>query len=128
MVAAVKAGKALIDAFERGADLPVSKTKGKVMASNSNLAAKIVDRLNKHGYKAVRPATILGVDTAVGRAGVHKPMRNRMTAVEKRKQRFARLKRMGGEHKAPAQCSCQAEGGVRGQGHWYAAQHQAQAP
>ena len=81
--AAVRASKALISAFEDGACLPISKTKGKVVASTAALATRIASSLKRWGYQAMKAVTILGVDAAAGRAGVHKPMRNRMNAQER---------------------------------------------
>ena len=46
--------------------------------------------------KAVKAMTILGVDNAAGKGGVHGQSRVRMNAAEKRKSRFLKLKRMGG--------------------------------
>ena len=93
---ATKAGKALCAAFEQGAALPVSQTKGRIVASSVQLAQQFATKLRQHGIKAARAMGVLGVDSAAGRGGVHGQSRKRMNAVSKRAGRFARLKKLGG--------------------------------
>ena len=69
--AMVYAAKGLLKAFEESADLPISRTKGRVAATTTGLAEKIAARLKSHGFKAVRAMKILGVDNAAGKGGMH---------------------------------------------------------
>lgn len=94
---ATRAGAALCRAFEEGASLPISTTKGRVAASSMKLAHQIANNLKTHGITAAKAMGILGVDSAVGRGGVHGQARKRMNATAKRGSRFERLKRMGGK-------------------------------
>ena len=91
----VDAAGRLFSAFTDGAGLPISQTKGRVTASCKELAERIATRLRQQGYKAAKSMTVLGIDVAAGRGGLHQPMRVRMRAMAERKRRFRRLKLMG---------------------------------
>ena len=92
---ASRAAKALFRAFQDGAGLPISETKGRVVASCGKTALQIEKNLKYKGYKAVRATAVLGVDTAAGKGGIHGQSRTRMCAAEKRKARFANLRKLG---------------------------------
>lgn len=64
-------------------------------ASSQTLAKAIAARLKSHQYEAVKAVTVLGVDAAAGRGGVHRPMKQRASVTVKRKGRFMKLRRMG---------------------------------
>ena len=92
---AVKAARALFDAFQEGAELPISHTKGRVVGSTPAVAKRVETALKAKGYKAVQAMTVLGVDTGAGKGGLHGQARARMKAAEKRKSRFLCLRRLG---------------------------------
>ena len=89
-----KAANALFRAFQEGAGLPISETKGRGVASEGKTAALVGRGFKRHGYKAVRTMKILGVDTATGHGGVHGHVRIRTKAAEKRKARLENLRRL----------------------------------
>ena len=92
---AIKAGRALGQAFEIGCGLPVSKKKTKVTASSARLGNQVAAGLGMHGCKRARAALILGVQHTAGQRGAQRQGRIRMNASEKRKRRFIRLKKLG---------------------------------
>ena len=91
----VRAARGLVQAFEEGAGLPVSRTKGQVTSSNLQVARDIAHRLRALGCKSARTMKVLGVDTAAGRGGIHKTQRIRLSAMGKRSARLWRLKKVG---------------------------------
>ena len=101
----VSAARKLFQAFEDGAGLPVSRTKGRVTASCPKLANRIAFRLRRMGCKATKVMAVLGVDTAAGRGGIHGHQRVRMGAMMKRSLRLKRLKGVGAEISNVAQAA-----------------------
>ena len=88
---AIKAGRALGQAFEIGCGLPASKKKTKVTASSARLGNQVAAGQGMHGCKRARAALILGVQHTAGQRGAQRQGRIRMNAFEKR----IRLKKPG---------------------------------
>ena len=82
-------------AFEQGAGLPVFRTKGQVTSSSNIIANRISRRLKKLGMKATRKMAVLGINTAAGKGDLHAGQRLRLSAMQKRTFRIAKLKRAG---------------------------------
>jgi hypothetical protein len=91
----VRAALGLFKAFEEGARLPVSRTKGRVTASTTKLSKEIAHRLRRSGCRATKTMAVLGIDTAAGRGNLHGHQRTRMTAMQKRARSMKRLKGAG---------------------------------
>jgi hypothetical protein len=89
------AARKLVQTFEDGCDLPVSKSKGRVTASSMTLARDTAKRLRAVGCKAVRTMQILGIDTAAGRGGLGGGHVQRQSAMAKRAKRLIILKKAG---------------------------------
>jgi hypothetical protein len=100
---AVAAAKGLVTAFEQGAGLPVSRTKGQVTASSLGLAREIAYKLRGLGCKATRTMKVLGVDTAAGRGNLHQTQRIRLSATQKKAKRMRKLKKTGADVRQIAQ-------------------------
>lgn len=89
----VRAARGLVAAFEQGAGLPVSKTKGQVTCSDNKISKGISRRLKRLGMRATRKMTVLGVNIAAGKGGLHAGQRIRFNAMHKKNYRIAKLKR-----------------------------------
>lgn len=99
----VAAAKGLVTAFEQGAGLPVSRTKGQATASKTELAKRIVHKLRGLGCKATRTMKVLGVDTAAGRGNLHGSKRVSLGAMQKRELRMRKLRKAGADVRRIAQ-------------------------
>lgn len=101
----MKAARRLFKAFEDGAGLPVSKTKGRVKASCTKLAKARAQRLRKMGCKSTKVMAILGIDTAARRGDLHGHQRVRLGAMQKRAVRLRRPKGVGADISHVAQAA-----------------------
>ena len=108
---AVDGTKCMVELLERDARLPVSREKGKILASEEEEGRWAAAHLAELGFRHCKGAQALGVDWAGGKGIQHKASRERVAKASAKVKRLLAIRKGGG--RILAACRAVAVGAAR---------------